>query len=188
MSKRRVLIAGFVLAALVGGSLAAVALRDGGEEPSVGAPETKEGVETRVAPTRTAPPEKESSGPIRFVLADRYVAGETVDVLIENVGRRTFLFQPYYQACFLKYFHSSGRRFIIPPGTHCDILAEVPIRPGETKNLFTWKLDECLKDRWGCMKSRSLPPGTYTIRGRFKPEAAGAPARAETTFTIIAAS
>jgi hypothetical protein len=188
MSKRGVLIAGFILAALAGGSLASLALRDGDEEPSVGAPETKEGAETRVAPTSAAPPENESSGPIRFVLADRYSAGETVDVLIENVGKRVFLFQFDYQACFLKYFDSSGRRFIIPPGTHCDILVEVPIRPGETKNLFTWNLDECVKDRWGCMESRPLPPGTYTIRGRFKPEVRGAPARAETTFTIVAAS
>jgi hypothetical protein len=188
MSTRGGLIAGFILAALAGGSLASLALRDGDDEPSVGAPETKEGAETRIASTSTAPPENESSGPIRFVLADRYRAGETVDVLIENVGKRTFLFQLEYQACFLKYFDSSGRRFIIPPGTHCDLLAEGPIRPGEAKNLFTWKLDECVKDRWGCMESRPLPPGTYRIRGRFKPKAGGAPARAETTFTIVAAS
>jgi hypothetical protein len=186
MSKRRVLIAGFILAAL-GGSLAVLALRDGGEEPSAGAPETNERTETSAAPTSTAPPKNEGSGPIRFVLADRYVAGETVDVLIENVGTRAYLFQLYYQACFLKYFDSSRRRFIIPPGTHCDLLAEETIRPGERKNLFTWSLDECVKDRWGCVESRPLPPGTYTIKGRFKPKAAGTRARVETTFTIVAA-
>jgi hypothetical protein len=187
MSRRGVLVAGFVLAALVAGSLAALALRDGNEEPSVGAPETKEDAETRVAPTTTARLKDESSRPIRFVLADRYPAGETVNVRIENVGRRAFLFQLYYQACFLKYFDSSGRRFMIPPGTHCDILGEETIKSGETKKLFAWKLDECVKDRWGCVKSRPLPPGTYTIKGRFKPTGAGRPARAETTFTIVAA-
>ena len=132
----------------------------------------------------TAPLESESSGPIRFVFADRYVAGETVSVRIENVGTRAYVFQAYYQACHLSY---SGRRFIIPPGTHCDLLAKQTIRPGERKRLFTWNLDECVKDRWGCVKSRPLPPGTYTIKGRFKPKAAGTPARAETTFTIVAA-
>ena len=187
MSKRRVLIAGFILAVLAGGSLAALAFRDGGEEPSVGAPETNEGAETSAAPTSTAPPKNESSGPIRFLLADRYVAGETVDVLIENVGTRGYVFQSFFQACFLSYFDSSGRRFIVPPGTHCDLLAEETIKPGERKKLFTWSLDECVKDRWGCVESRLLPPGTYTVKGRFKPKAAGTPARVETTFTIVAA-
>jgi hypothetical protein len=185
MSRRGVLIAGFVVAALAGGSLAALALRDGGEEPSVGATETRR-AEKPAPPTTRAPPTNGSFGPIRFVLADRYPAGETVNVRIENVGRRAFLFQLYYRACFLKYFDPSGRRFIIPPGTHCDILAEETIKPGETKRLFTWKLDECVKDRWGCVKSRALPPDTYTIKGRFKPTGAGRPAWAETTFTIVA--
>lgn len=67
------------------------------------------------------------------------------------------------------------------------MLSAGTIRPGERRKLFTWRLDECVNDRWGCIKSRALPPGTYTIKGRFKPKAAGAPALAETTFTIVAA-
>ena len=43
-----------------------------------------------------------------------------------------------------------------------------------------------MKDRWGCIKSRALPPGTYTIKGRFKPSRRST-ALAETTFTIVAA-
>jgi hypothetical protein len=182
MTRRRALVAGCILAVMAGASLAALALQEGGEEPTGGAPESSEAAPTSPAPTTT-----ESSGPIRFVLADRYAAGETVDVLIENVGTRTYLFQAYYQACFLRYFDSSGRRFVIPPGTHCDLLAEEPIMPGERKKLFTWSLDECVKDRWGCVKSRPLPPGTYTIEGRFEPRTAGRPARTEATFTIVAA-
>ena len=80
----------------------------------------------------------------------------------------------------------SAQRFIIPPGTHCDILAEETIEPGERKKLFTWSLDECVKDEWGCLESRPLPPGTYTIKGRFKPKAGGTPVSAETTFRIVA--
>jgi hypothetical protein len=187
MSRRRVLIGGLVLAVLAGATLAALALSDGPEQPSDGAPETTAPTESSATPTVTAPRESESSGPIRFVLADRYVAGEPVDVRIENVGTSAYVFQAYYQACYLSYFDSAGRRFIIPPGTHCDLLDEETIGPGERTKLFTWRLDECVKDEWGCVKSRLLPPGTYTIKGRFKPKAAGTPARVVTTFTIVAA-
>jgi hypothetical protein len=125
--------------------------------------------------------------PIRFRLDDTYTVGEKIDVAITNVGTRPYLFEFYYQACFLSYFDSSRRRFIIPPGTHCDIRGKEIIRPGETKRLFSWRLDECVKDRWGCVRSRTLQPGTYTIKGRFKPKGSGTPVRAETTFEIVAA-
>jgi hypothetical protein len=55
--------------------------------------------------------------PIRLRLDDTYTAGETIDVTIENVGTRAYVFQAEYQACFLSYFDSSGREFKIPPGT-----------------------------------------------------------------------
>jgi hypothetical protein len=125
--------------------------------------------------------------PILFRLDDTYSVGQKIDVAIANVGTRSYLFEFYYQACFLSYFDSAGRRFIIPPGTHCDIRGKEIIRPSETKQLFTWRLDECVKDRWGCVRSRTLPPGTYTIRGRFKPKAGGTAVRAEATFQIVAA-
>jgi hypothetical protein len=125
--------------------------------------------------------------PIRFLLEATYSVGQTIDVAIENVGRRPYVFQAFYQACFLSYFDSSRRHFIIPPGTHCDILSEETIRPGERRKLFTWRLDECLKDQWGCVRSRPLPSGTYTIKGRFKSKDGGRPAGAEKTFEIVAA-
>ena len=185
MTARRALVAGLVLAALTGGGLAVLAAGDGGGEPTATAAEKNE--RDRTTEPGAAAPTSESTGPIRFALADRYVTGQTINVVIENVGRSAYVYQLYYQACLLMYFDSSGRQFIIPPGTHCDLLAKQTIRPGERKRLFTWNLDECVKDRWGCVKSRPLPPGTYTIKGRFKPKAAGTPARAETTFTIVAA-
>jgi hypothetical protein len=182
MGKRGALIACLVLAVLAGGGLAVLAVRDGGEEPSVGRPETNVGVETS-----TVPPRDESAGPIRFVLADRYVAGATVDVLIENVGTRAYVYQWPYQACFLRYFRRLGAA-IHHPSRHALRPAQPEtIRPGERKKVFTWSLDECVKDDWGCVESRPLPPGTYTIKGRFKPRSSGTPARAESTFTIVAA-
>jgi hypothetical protein len=181
MSKRRIRITGFILVALAGGAVPALIFTSGGEKSS--APhETRH----RAGATPTPASPESSRGPIRFLLGDRYRAGDSIDVVLENVGRKAYVFQLFYQACFLSYFDSSGRRFIIPPGTHCDILAEETIRPGERKTLFRWKLDECLKDEWGCVESRPLPPGTYTIKGRFKPQAGGTPARAETSFRIVA--
>ena len=181
MNRHRLLIVTLLLVLLAGGSLAALALRGGDEERSAGASTSQTGVSS------TAPPEPENGAvSIRFVLNDSYEAGETVTVAIENIGTKAYVFQSYYQACSLSYFDSKGRPFIIPPGTHCDLLAEETIRPGERKKLFTWKLDECVKDAWGCVKSRPLAPGTYTIKGPFKPKFAGPRARVETTFRIVA--
>jgi hypothetical protein len=182
MNGRRIVIGGLILLLVVGGSVVALLASRGSDGNRSRVPERK-----AESASTTTPSEPESTRvPIRFVLGDSYKAGETVDVVIENTGTKAYVFQPYYQACFLSYFDSSGRRFIIPPGTHCDLLAEQTIRPGEHRKLFRWKLDECVKDRWGCLKSRPLPPGTYTIKGRFKPKTGGPPARVETTFTIVA--
>jgi hypothetical protein len=125
--------------------------------------------------------------PIRFVLSGPLSVGQKVDVEITNVGTRPYLFEALYQACFLAYFDASGRQFIIPPGTHCDLRAKEAIRPGETRRLFTWNLDECIKDAWGCVRRRPLPPGTYTMKGRFKPAAGAGSVRAARTFEIRAA-
>lgn len=46
------------------------------------------------------------------------------------------------------------------------------------------ELDECIKDAWGCAKSRPLDPGTYTVRGTFKHARDGSRAVAEATFEI----
>ena len=168
---------------VVGSVAALLASRGGDEDRRTSASQPQE----RSASTTTPSEPESGSVPIRFVLGDSYEAGENVNVVIENTGKRAYVFQAYYQACFLSYFDSSGRRFIIPPGTHCDLLTEETIRPGERKKLFSWDLDECVKDKWGCVKSRPLAPGTYTIKGRFKTKSAGSRVRAEATFTIVAA-
>jgi hypothetical protein len=180
MSKRRVLIAGFILVALAGGTVAGLTFTRGGEKRSAPGETQQRGGTTSIP----ANPES-AGGPIRFVLSDRYRAGDSVDVVIENAGRTVYVFQSFYQACFLSYFDSSGRRFIIPPGTHCDLRAWETIGPGEREKLFRWSLDECVKDDWGCVESRPLPPGVYTIKGRFRPKGSGMPAQAEATFRIV---
>jgi hypothetical protein len=137
-----------------------------------------------LSPVPSSSPTAIPRSDIRFLLDDSYTIGDRVAVQIENVGDVAYRYQALYQACFLSYLDSKGREFLIPPGTHCDIRAIVTIQPGQTKRLFMWDLDECIKDQWGCVKSGPLEPGTYTIRGTFRPVAGGRPARAEVTFEI----
>ena len=92
-----------------------------------------------------------------------------------------------YAACSLRYFDGGGRRFIIPPGTHCDLISYGTINPGQTKPLFNWTLDECVRDEWGRVRSEPLSPGTYTITGLFKPESAGENVRASGSFELLSA-
>lgn len=141
--------------------------------------------EATQAPTVTTPPPSPSD--IQFLLREGYPMGRRIHVQIENVGEVAYRYQTLYAACYLRYRDDAGRVFIIPPGTHCDILSVGAIEPGETKTLFRWDLDECTKDNWGCARARPLPPGTYRISGRFKPVGGGIPARAKATFTITAA-
>ena len=122
---------------------------------------------------------------IQFVLNDTYTLGDTARVRIENVGDRPYRYELFYAACRLHYFDSEGRRFIIPPETHCDVIAYGTIKPGETESLFKWNLDECVKDTWGCVRSRPLSPGTYTITGAFKPENAGNSVSASASFELL---
>jgi len=123
---------------------------------------------------------------IQFVLNDVYRVGELIQVKIKNAGQVSYFYTRRFAACDLSYFDASGRKFLIPPGTHCDLREYVEIRPGETAELFEWDLSECIEDLFGCVKSQPLPPGTYTIRGAFSsfPDAESR-AIAEVTIEII---
>lgn len=105
---------------------------------------------------------------LHLELEEAYAVGEQAEVRLHNDSETPYRYNAEYQACELTYRDSSGREFIIPPGTHCDLVLMRTIAPGETVTLFTWDLDECTKDRWGCVRSRPLRPGTYTISGTFK--------------------
>jgi hypothetical protein len=108
-------------------------------------------------------------------------------VKIVNEGFHPYLYNSTgYEACDLTYRDDTGREFIIPPGTHCDLIVMEEISPGETVALFKWDLDECTKDRWGCVREAPLPPGTYTIEGRFRSSTGSQSAHAETTFEVVA--
>ena len=125
---------------------------------------------------------------IRFLFEPEYVVGERVAVRLQNLGEEAYEYNAEYQACDLTYREETGREFIIPPGTHCDLVLIATIDPGETRTLFHWDLDECVEDQWGCVESRPLPPGTYTVSGRFRPEGGGDRVRAIGTFRIVEGS
>lgn len=95
--------------------------------------------------------------------------GETVTVRLRNETGKPHVWSRSHEACSMTFGFASGRTFLTPPGTHCDLVSLRVLRPGETVTLFTWRLDECVRDEWGCAESRPLPAGTYTIEGAFYP-------------------
>jgi hypothetical protein len=120
-------------------------------------------------------------------LDDEYKLGTRVTVKLRNNSSRSHIYNTAYEACDMRYFDESGRRFLIPPGTHCDIIANDEIEPGETVTLFKWKLDVCVKDQWGCAKAEPLGEGNYTMRGWFPRAGGGDRVVAEATFRVVAA-
>jgi hypothetical protein len=164
---------------LVVALLASACVGQRGDQGSAGPPTAPIG---SPSPTVTDSPDRD----IAFVLQETYRVEEKVDVKITNEGHRAYRYNSTgYEACNLRYRDETGREFIIPPGTHCDLIAFEEIRPGETVTLFEWQLDECVKDNWGCVKSEPLEPGTYTIEGGFRAVGGGPRAHAEATLEIV---
>ncbi len=115
-------------------------------------------------PPAPAPTE---TGDIQIILNPSYKVGEEIELKIKNTGKVSYTYNKKYPACDLSYFDSSEREFMIPPGTHCDMVITVDIKPDETKTLFKWDQTECVLDQFGCAKREPLQAGTYTIKGTF---------------------
>jgi len=130
-----------------------------------------------------ADPSSPETGDIQFILKPTYKVGEKIEFKIRNIGKIPYSYNQEYPACDFSYFDSSGREFVIPPATHCDMVVTVEIKPGETKKLFEWDLSECVLDDFGCVKSEPLPAGTYTIEGSFVSDA-DSDSATETSATI----
>jgi len=109
----------------------------------------------------------EKKGDIEFILKPTYKIGEKIEFKLKNTGKDSYGYNQKYPACDLSYSDASGRDFIIPQGTHCDMVVTVEIKPGETKKLFEWDQNECVLDEFGCSKKEPLPVGKYTIKGTF---------------------
>lgn len=122
--------------------------------------------------------------PLRFVLDRPLEVGGETRVRLRNVGDESYVYNAAYEACYMSFRVRGGRRFIIPEGTHCDTRDRQELAPGETVILFTWDLDECIEDSWGCIKAKDLPGGRYVMRGWFRPADGGDVVRAVRAFRI----
>lgn len=122
--------------------------------------------------------------PLVFVLDRPLHEGGKTRVRLRNRSDKAFVYNPYYEACQMVFRDGTGRKFLVPEGTHCDLVAREKVEPGETVTLFRWDLDECVKDEWGCAKARDLPLGKYSMRGWFKPAGGGDRVRVTEVFRI----
>jgi len=151
-------------------------------------PQTSEIVPT--IPTVPTVPTKVGTEPewkISFNMKDEYRLGEPVEIGIRNGSDGDYYYQSTYPGCFnLKFFDGSNvirpypnaepartqiyllpGQFVVPEGTHCDLIAEQPLEPGQSVALFTWGQHICIKDRWGCMESLPVESGEYLVQGEF---------------------
>jgi hypothetical protein len=132
-------------------------------------------------PTETPTPD------IRFEMKHEYLQGDSIEVAIVNHSSETYYYQSHYPACYnLKFFDDSTEqrpdpreapdqearllepgRFIVPAGTHCDIISARPLEPGARVVLLAWEQQQCTLDVWGCIESAQVEPGTYRIEGQF---------------------
>jgi len=124
--------------------------------------------------------------PVRFLLDEPLVEGGETRVRLRNDSPVALKYNADYEACEMVFRDAAGRKFLVPEGTHCDMeVRPAPrVEPGETVTLFRWDLDECLKDRFGCVKERDLPPGRYSMRGSFTPAGGGEPVEVTKRFRI----
>lgn len=133
-------------------------------------------------------PAYDNESDIQFRINATYAYKADMRVDVENVGNVTYRYNTAYAACYLEYYTAAGRRFLIPPGTHCDIWMTDTLEPGERATLFTWRLQECTDDQWGCAAERYLDPGTYHIRGNFTRADGSATTRTGVAFKIAEVS
>lgn len=125
-----------------------------------------------------------TDSPLRFVLDTPLHVGGKTRVRLRNTGDVSYVYNPYYEACAMVFKDASGRKFLVPEGTHCDLVSEAHVAPGETVTLFRWDLDECIEDNWGCTEARDLRRGRYSMRGWFHPEGGGDRVRVTRHFRI----
>lgn len=136
-------------------------------EPDPGETTGTSGTDSLASPA----PSTVTRGPglLQFRLNASYPVGSNVSVVLHNGDQVGYRYRTHYAACDLGYYTASGRKFLIPEGTHCDLANEAELKPGETKALFVWSgLKECVRDNWGCSESRTLPAGSYRIHGFFE--------------------
>ena len=105
--------------------------------------------------------------PIEFVMKDKYLLGEAIEIGIRNNSSVSFLYNIYQPACENLEFYGGSGLFGIPEGAHCDIPGGSELKPGEEVVLLTWKQEECIAADFGCIESVPVTAGRYRIVGEF---------------------
>lgn len=132
-----------------------------------------------------AEPVAATEEPLVFKLRRPLFVGERTRVRLKNLSDVTYVYNSAYEACEMVFRELPSRRqFIVPEGTHCDLIVMEELEPGETVTLFRWDLDECVEDNWGCTKAKDLPAGRYQMRGWFEPKGGGDEVRVTKRFRI----
>ncbi|MDA1174021.1 MAG: hypothetical protein O2826_05825 [Chloroflexi bacterium] len=119
---------------------------------------------------------------IAFEMKLEYLHGESIAITIVNNSDDTYYYQRHYPACYnLKFFDDPVKErtypeetrplepgeFLVPEGTHCDMVTEDALPPGARTTLLVWERQLCEVHLWGCLESVPAGPGTYRIEGRF---------------------
>lgn len=104
-------------------------------------------------------------------LADSYTFGETASFSFRNDGTVPYDLGHQPQCRLLFEDDDTSRDFRIPANTHCDLVGENLLDPGETRLIVSgWSLDECTIPSFFCFGARPLESGDYTITGSFLSE------------------
>jgi hypothetical protein len=157
-----------------------------------GGPAPKSTPQPTPSPTATATPAPDVTppAPIAFDMRETYAYGDPVAIAIVNHSPDVYYYQFLYPACYnLRFFDDATEprpfpieesvrtvplmetgRFIAPEGTHCDVISEDGLQPGERVVLLAWEQRRCIVDAWGCRESVQVEPGNFRIEGRFSPE------------------
>lgn len=163
---------------------------------------------TATAPLPSATPTPPPVPDIVFEMKQVYLFDESVEIGIVNRSSETYYYQVAYSACYnLKFYDDSDEQrpypreetaqeahllepgqFIVPAGTHCDVISERPLERGARAVLLVWDQQLCTVDVWGCTESIQVEPGTYRIEGQFatKPGVVGPAAPGDPSATTTA--
>ncbi|MEK7747698.1 MAG: hypothetical protein AAB300_01285 [Nitrospirota bacterium] len=112
--------------------------------------------------------EDQEKGPdLKLIMDKTYKVGDKVTISMENKSLFAYLHNKKSPACDFSFSNSTEEEFLIPQAKGCDVVVTTAIKPKETKELFSWDLNQCPDGDTGCLKGEPLPEGEYTIAATF---------------------
>jgi hypothetical protein len=137
--------------------------------------------------TQSASPSLVPVSDIQFLLGDEtpLQAGDRVPVKIKNVGDIAYKYQGFYQACFLPTSTPRDASSPFRPAPIATSSTRPSFNRGKPCGCSSGISTSASRTNGGCLKTKPLHSGTYSIRGAFRPVGGGPPARARITFEIL---